>query len=330
MLPKYMTWQKWPRLAVPLFVVWSLCVLVATPFTGEAQDDRRLDDLGGVFTVTIAKPDIPQNLADGPALEGIWSVDFRSDDAFSITRLDVGQVASGTYEAGATTVTFKEWNGLIGCNVGKDDGGAIYGWRRSESALTLTPIREACTERITLLSTRPLGSNEACAGTTELGDAHSTTSADDTMLPGTPAAQAPPVSGVTAQEGLSDAAETELAVDGLLRQANGCWATGDPQSFLALHTDEVVQQLVFAAPPDVIVSQLGQAMMEPASFERIGDVNVSGSDQAWGCRDDCGWRVSRAGRGGATGDGAECAGAGAAGYPGWGDAGGDSDAERGG
>jgi hypothetical protein len=281
MLPKYMTWQKWPRLAVPLFVVWSLCTLVLMPSAGGAQDDQRLDDLAGVFTVTIAHPDIPQNLADGPALEGIWSVDFGSDDAFSITRLDVGQVARGTYEAGATTVTFNEWSGLIGCAIGKDGGAAIYGWRRNDSALTLTPIRESCPERITLLSTRPLGSNEACTGFTEKVAAHSLTSAGDTMLPGTPAAEVAPVSGVTAQEGLSDAAETELAIDGLLGQANGCWATGDPQSFLALHTDAVVQQLVFAAPPDVVVSQLRQAMMEPASFERIGDVNVSGSDQAW-------------------------------------------------
>jgi hypothetical protein len=231
--------------------------------------------------VTIAKPDIPQNLADGPALEGIWSLDFGSDGAFSIVRLDVGQVASGTYEAGATTVTFNEWNGLIGCAVGEDDGGVIYGWRRSESALTLTPIREACSERITLLSTRPLGSNEACAGTTEPLVAPSISSASDTVLPGTPAAQVPPASGVTAQEGLSDVAEIELAVDGLLGQANGCWATGDPQSFLTLHTDAVIQQLVFAAPPDVIVAQLRRAMMEPASFERIGDVNVSGAEQAW-------------------------------------------------
>jgi hypothetical protein len=281
MLPRSKTWQKWPQLAVPLVVAWSTCVLFATPSTGKAQDDQRLDDLTGVFTVTIAKPDIPHNLADGPTLEGIWSIDLGSDGAFSIARLDVGQIVSGTYEASATTLTFNEWNGLIGCAVGEEDGGAVYGWRRSESALTLTPIREACPERIALLSTRPLGSDEACAGSTRPEIAPSIDAAGDTRLPGTPEAEAPRESGVTAQEGLSDVAETEMAVDGLLGQANGCWATGDPQSFLALHSDAVVQQLVFAAPPDVIVAQLRQAMMEPASFERIGDVNLSGSDQAW-------------------------------------------------
>ncbi len=281
MLPRTKTWQKWPRLLVPLVLVWSICVLFTTPSTGEAQDEQRLDDVTGVFTVTIAEPDIPQNLADGPALVGIWSVDFGSDGVFSIARLDVGQVVSGTYEAGATTITFNQWDGLIGCTAGQEDGGAVYGWRRSESALSLTPIRESCPERITLLSTRPMGSNEACAGTTEPVIAPSITSSSDPTLPGTPEAESPRESGVTAQEGLSDAAQTEMAVDGLLGQANGCWATGDPQRFLALHSDAVVQQLVFAAPPDVIVAQLRQAMLEPASFERIGDVNPSGSDQAW-------------------------------------------------
>src|SRR3954451_1463410 len=216
MLLKDMIWQKWPRLVVTLFVVWSLWALIGRPSTGLAQDNHRLDNLSGVFTVTIAESDVPQNLADGPALEGIWSVDFGSDGAFSIVRLDVGQVASGTFEAGATTVTFNEWNGLIGCAVGKEDGGAIYGWRRSDNTLTLTPIKEACTERITLLSTRPLGSNEACAGTSGLGIASSNASAGDTMFPGTPSSEVPPALGVAAQEGLSDAAKTELAVDGLL------------------------------------------------------------------------------------------------------------------
>src|SRR4051794_6491801 len=79
MLRKDMIWQKWSRLVVTLFVVWSLWALIGRPLTGLAQDKHRLDNLSGVFTVTIAKSDVPQNLADGRALEGIWSVDFGSD-----------------------------------------------------------------------------------------------------------------------------------------------------------------------------------------------------------------------------------------------------------
>ena len=235
-------------------------------------------DLSGVFTVTIGNDDIPPNLADGPALAGIWTFDFGSDGVFTVTRFDVGQVVSGTFAVGDTTVTFNEWNGLVGCTIGATDGGAIYSWKMTESALTLTPIRDGCAERLTLLTTRPLGSDQACAGSTEPVTGPAT---GDTRVPGTPNAEVPPVSGVTAQEGLSEAAETEKAVDGLLARANGCWATGDPQSFLALHSDAVIQELVFTAPPDVIVSQLRESMMAPASFERIGDVNVYGSDRAW-------------------------------------------------
>jgi hypothetical protein len=279
MLPRTKIWQKWSYL-VALLIVGTFCAQLATPSTGVAQDEQP-DDLSGVFTVTIAKSDIPQSLADGPALTGIWSVDFGSEGSFTITRLDVGQVARGTYESGDTTVTFNEWNGLIGCTVGKEEGGAVYGWRRSESALTLTPIREACAERITLLSTRPLGSNQACAEAPASMIAPSMNPSDHTALPGTPSAEVPAASGVTAQEGLSDTAEAEMAVDRLLGQANGCWATGDPQSFLALHSDAVIQELVFTAPPDLVVSRLKQTMMSPASFDRIGDVTLSDPDRAW-------------------------------------------------
>jgi len=279
--PRTKIWQKWPRLIVIFIVAWPLWGQFAIPSSGEAQDEQHLDDLEGTFTVTIAGPDIPRNLSDGPALEGIWSVDFGTDGAFTVTRLDVGQVASGRYEVGATTITFSQWNGLIGCAGDDGEGDATYGWRRSESAVTLTPIREACPERITLLSTRPLGSDQACAGFPQPLSAPAVAPADETIPASTPKADVPPVSGVAVQEGLSEAAEAEMAVDALLRRANGCWATGDPQSFLALHSDAAIQQLVFTAPPDILVSQLRQTMLNPATFERIGDVNLSGTDRAW-------------------------------------------------
>jgi hypothetical protein len=269
--------QKWPRLIVVVTLVLSVFVTLAFPPRGVAQDDQELP-LNGAFTVTIGQRDIPPGLADGTALAGTWSVDFGSDGAFSVTRLDVGEVASGTFESGATTVTFDEWSGLVGCSIEGENVGATYSWRRSESTLTLTPIREACAERITLLSTRSLGSNAACAGNQ---DAAAGPPIGDAFDAGTPVAEVPGDSGVTAQEGLSESAQTESAVDDLLGRANGCWASGDPQSFLALQSDAAIQSLIFMAPPDVIVSQLRQAMMSPASFERIGDVNVNGSDSAW-------------------------------------------------
>jgi hypothetical protein len=87
--------------------------------------------------------------------------------------------------------------------------------------------------------------------------------------------------GVAAQEGLSEGADAEEAIDSLLRQANGCWATGDPTRFLALHSNRVVEEIGFVGPIDEFVRQLRLFMATPLSFERIGPVNLIDSDHAW-------------------------------------------------
>jgi hypothetical protein len=282
MFPRTDIRQKWSRLLVLVLLVWPALAAIAYPATSSAQDDQQPLDLSGVFTVTIDEIDIPRDLADGPTLNGVWSIDFGGDGVLSLSRLDAGQVASGHFSAGDTTVTFDDWNGLVGCVIANEHGEPpTYGWRRTESALILTPIRDSCRERLTLLATRPLGSDEACVAPAERAIDSPIIAAGDPEVPGTPGAVAPPVSGVAAQEGLSDSAKAEAAVDGLLGQANGCWATGDAQSFLALHSDDIVQELVFMAPPDVIVSGLRRLMMAPATFDRIGDVTLGDPDHAW-------------------------------------------------
>ena len=281
-LPQIETWQKWGQLLVLLIVTSSLSTVIAPPPAALAQDNQQPQPLEGVFTVTIDAVDVPAGLSDGPALAGVWSIDLGGDGDFSLYRLDVGQVASGRFETGDTTITFNEWNGIIGCIIG--DGGddeATYGWRRSESSLILTPIRESCPVRMTLLATRPLGSEEACVAPAQSVIDPSIVAAGDRGVVGTPSAGVPQASGVAAQEGLSEVAKAEAAIDGLLGQANGCWATGDAQSFLALHSDNVIQQLVFMAPPDLLVSRLRQLMRAPASFDRIGDVILADPDHAW-------------------------------------------------
>ena len=80
--------------------------------------------------------------------------------------------------------------------------------------------------------------------------------------------------GVAAQEGLSEGADAEDAIDSLLRQANGCWATGDPTRFLALHSDEVIAQIALVGPIEEFARQLRLFMATPLSFERIGPVNL--------------------------------------------------------
>jgi hypothetical protein len=254
---------------------------LAMPVLALFQDDQEPQPLSGVFTVTIARNDIPANLAGGPALAGLWNVTFSGDGSFSLARQDVGEVATGKFEAAEATLTFDEWSGLVGCDITADSGDpATYAWRQTDDRLTLTPITDSCIERLTLLTTRPLGGFEACAvSPRSLADPFATGLAPADSA--TPVATEEIGTGVAAQEGLSEGADAEEAIDSLLRQANGCWATGDPTRFLALHSNQVVEEIGLIGPIDEFVRQLRLFMSTPLSFERIGPVNLVDPEHAW-------------------------------------------------
>jgi len=271
-----------PRAAAiaALFTLLTTVALVM-PALAFFQDDQESQPLSGVFTVTIAKGDIPPNLAGGPALAGLWNATFSGDGSFSLARQDVGEVVTGNFEAAEATLTFNEWSGLVGCDIAADSGEpATYAWSQTEDRLTLTPITDSCIERLTLLTTRPLGGFEACAVSPQsLIDPFATNMAPVALA--TPVATAEIGTGVAAQEGLSEGADAEEAIDSLLRQANGCWATGDPTRFLALHSNQVVAEIAFVGPVEEFARELRLFMATPLSFERIGPVNLIDPEHAW-------------------------------------------------
>ena len=251
---------------------------ISVPALAMFQDETETQPLRGVFTVTISRFDIPPNLAGGPSLTGLWNITFEGDGTFTLARQDVGAIVNGTFEAGEATLQFTEWTGIVGCPISADSGDlASYAWRQSDDTLTLTPISDSCVERLTLLTTRSMGGFEACvAAPRPLTDAF----AADIPL-ATPVAGPPPASGVAAQEGLSEGADAEEAIDSLLRQANGCWATGDPTRFLALHSVSVIDEISFIGPFEEFARQLRLLMSTPVSFERIGPVNLIDPEHAW-------------------------------------------------
>src|SRR5215204_4842996 len=99
----------WPRPAV-IAALFSLLTMVALAMPTRAlfQEDQDSQPLSGVFTVTIARDDIPPNLAGGPALAGLWNVTFSGDGSFSLARQDVGEVVTGKFEAAAATLRSEE------------------------------------------------------------------------------------------------------------------------------------------------------------------------------------------------------------------------------
>jgi hypothetical protein len=253
--------------------------ILTVPALALFQDETPPEALTGVFAVAITPDDVPASLVGGPALTGFWNFTFNGDGTFTLARQDVGEVASGLFDSGASTVTFTAWNGLVGCDIAEGGEPATYAWQEADDALMLTPITDSCIERLTLFTSRSLGRFEACTIAPRLfSDVAPTEPSFDDLL-ATPVA--PPATGVTAQEGLSEGEDVEQAIDRLIMQANGCWATGDPARFLALHSRMVGDEILFIAPPEDFVRQLRLFMSTPLSFERIGDVHLLDPEHAW-------------------------------------------------
>ncbi len=270
-------WTWAAAIAMALAAVVS--AMAALPALALLQDETENQPLRGVFTVTISSADIPPNLAGGPALTGLWNITFDGDGTFSLARQDVGAIVNGAFEAGEATLRFTEWNGIVGCPIAADSGElASYAWRQSDDTLTLTPISDSCVERLTLLTTRSMGGFEACVAAPR---PPTDPFAADVPLATPVAGPLPPASGVAAQEGLSEGADAEEAIDSLLRQANGCWATGDPTRFLALHSVRVIDEISFIGPFEEFARQLRLLMATPVAFERIGPVNLIDPEHAW-------------------------------------------------
>lgn len=241
--------------------------------------------LEGVFSVAIGEGDLPSGLAGSPALVGLWNLTLNADGTYTIARQDVGAVVSGRFSAVGETLTFEDWDGLIACANAEGESGATYAWRLTEDVLTLTPISDVCTDRTLLLSTRTLGSFESCA-TVPLALPEEPGQAPGMEAPGpspsgpatgeTPGAT--PTIPFPVEEGVPAGAEVEAAIDALLRQATGCWATGNPARFLPLHSEATLA--TFAAFP-ALINDVALFMATPVSFERIGGVNELAPDRAW-------------------------------------------------
>ncbi|MFM9105941.1 MAG: hypothetical protein ACKOWF_04505 [Chloroflexota bacterium] len=256
------------------FAALAVAALAAafSPVSLARQNDA--DDLVGVYSASIAKPDLPPALPGQAALLGTWAVTFNADGSYTLDRQDVGVVVSGSYEVDGSTLSIADWQGLIWCgDPGSDRLPATYAWRRSGDGIVLTAITDACEERRILLQSHPLMGFQACGIPA------------DGARPGVAAASPVPdsgaTSGLTAQEGLPRGETTEKAIDSLLAQATGCWATGDPARFLALHSSDALADISSVAPLSEFSRDLRLFMSTPLAFQRVGEVTETDPDRAW-------------------------------------------------
>lgn len=236
----------------------------------------------GVFGVTIGRFDLPPGLAGGPALVGQWTVTFNEDGSYEVARQDVGVLASGRFEISGRTLNVLDWSGLVGCGgTDEEPSTASYAWELLGDELRLTPIQDTCTDRRILLTTRGFGRYEAC--TTAPLEILGAPGAPEPPGPvTTPPAAAPggvlgALPGATPVAGPPDGepagADVAAEIETLLRQATGCWATGDPARFLALHSQPALDAAsALGGSLATVATQVAQFMATPVGFELIGDV----------------------------------------------------------
>ncbi len=260
------------------FACVATLALSLLPGSTSGQNDDGPSALAGIFTVTIGPEEVPVGLPDGAALSGRWVLTFADEGVFTLTRSDVGEAVSGTFDAGPATLEFTSWRGMIGCTLDSEEGAtATYAWRRSDNRLMLTPIADTCPERLTLLTTHALGSLEVCGAPRPiLSDPFSAAEHQGTPTPGTLPGQ-----GVAAQEGYGEGSEVEAEIDQLLKEGSGCWAAVDADSFMALHSQGVISQIGFMGPREPFISELQRFMETPLRLERIGPVNLLDPGHAW-------------------------------------------------
>ncbi len=262
-------------------MVWMVAILMTVASVASAaalrQDDAAPSPLTGIFTASIAKEDVPAELAGGAALIGQWTLDLQPSNTYSLARADVGEVVTGDFEAGRATLAFASWTGAIGCTIPDGEANAAtYAWQKIDGQLILTPIDDSCTERLLLLTTTPLASFASCVPPLR--------SAPDPFaaaISGTPASDVTVGEGVAAQEGYEEGADAELAIDHLLGLAGGCWAAADVDGFLALHADGLLRQIEMMGPAEDFTRELSTFMETPLALERIGAVNLDDPDHAW-------------------------------------------------
>ncbi|HET7093593.1 MAG TPA: hypothetical protein VFI22_08955, partial [Thermomicrobiales bacterium] len=180
------------------------------------------------------------------------------------------------------TITFNDWTGLIGCQTPTPtETAATYGWQKEDDALTLTAITDPCPARQIIFTTRPFASYQACATVPLYGPGAPPVSSTPPAIAGPAGTPVPNLSSVAQQEGVEQGASVEDAIDALLRQATGCWATQDPARFLPLHSTAVFQQLATIEPLPQIADELKSFMSTPVSFKRIGQINTIDQTHVW-------------------------------------------------
>lgn len=274
-------------------------IVISAVFAPRANVRAQDDDLAGDFTVAINSEEIPTDVANAEMVVGRWRISFE-DGAYEAERLDLGVLIQGSYTIDDDTVTIVDESGLVSCanpsaapDGEADVATATYTFERDGNNLAFTPIEEGCGLRRILLSSKEFQVFVACLTARLTAEVEATPEADveteatETAEPkgASPldvlAIDATPLPGEE-DDAKIDEADLEAEIDGLLGQLTACWATGDPDRFLPLWSQDFRDAFLSGTDDEnqAAIGSLRAAMQVPITWERAGDVELTDDDTA--------------------------------------------------
>jgi hypothetical protein len=247
-----------------------------------AQDNALVGD----FTAAITHLQVPTDVANGSMAIGRWHLSFLEDGTYVLERLDLGVLVTGTYTVDGDQLTVTDESGLLSCSnaaagvSGQEDvETATYTFDLDSGNLKLSPVTDGCPLRRVIFATNDFTVYVACLTADLLAESSaspvaSPVSTDDLDDLATPIA--------IGHDPEVPIAAIEPQIDKLLAQMTSCWATGDPQNFLPLLSQDFQGQFVSGTEEEnkSAVSNLQAAMQLPIVWERAGDVTRTGADRA--------------------------------------------------
>jgi hypothetical protein len=263
-----------------------------------AQDESN-GDLTGEYTVSLSRTDVPTDIAGAFSYVGRWRIALNEDGTYEAERLDAGVVVQGTYTLSDDQITFTDESGLLSCSnpsavpiEGDDLASGTYEWTKVGSEVTFTPVEDNCPGRVIFLSTFAFATYVACntvplavevpaspeaspvAVATSVPEPSATAESPLAVLtPEQPAESPTPGGGAESV----DVSQIEPQIDELLSQMTACWATGDPDRWLPLLSNEFRTALESSDPE--FRTTLAASMAAPIVWERAGDIDVESATQ---------------------------------------------------
>jgi hypothetical protein len=286
------------------FAAIGLIVLSAVIGPGAfafAQDES--DGISGDYTVAINSEEIPTDVANAEMVVGRWRISFQ-DGVYEAERLDLGVLIQGSYSVDGAAVTITDESGLIACSnpTGAADGEtdvstATYAFERESNSLLLTPEEDGCGLRRILLSSKAFQIFVACltgriAGVEDATPVAVEESDEPTQTPEEKGASpldvisvddsTPQLGDEEEQAAAREDQDIEAKIDGLLGQLTACWATGDPERFLPLWSEDFRAAFLSGTEDEnqAALGSLQAAMQVPITWERAGDIDVTRDDTA--------------------------------------------------